>query len=138
MGLPSLMQRVAFIHNYYRFPAKAMLLEAARGVRLLGIPFASPDNINHYFTESDEIPKCTGSSKQMVSDQQRKYQCNTKKKDIFTHRRGAYLYETTYNNQTDHFLFKSYRVYFYLMVLVDINSSCILVKLIKTKESKEM
>ena len=55
--LPSLPQRVAFIHACLGFPTKATLLEAARKGRLLGIPFASPENVSRYCPELDETAK---------------------------------------------------------------------------------
>ena len=135
--LPSLPQRVAFIHACLGFPTKATLLEAAREGRLLGIPFASPENIHKYFPESDETAKGH-------MEQQRQGVRSTKEEEKQIKREKDIqikvwdLKSTTYSDQTGRFPFKSYQGYRYLMIMVEIDSSNILVEPLKSKESEEM
>ena len=137
--LPSLPQRVAFIHACLGFPTKATLLEAAREGRLIGIPFATPENIHKYFPESDETAKGH-------MEQQRQGVRSTKEAEQVTkeskkvqdvHVQVWNLRDTTYSDQTGRFPFTSYRGFKYLMVMVEIDSSNILVEPLKSKESEE-
>ena len=56
-NLPSLEQRVAYIHACLGFQTKAAMLDAAAAGRLVGIPFATTRNIRRFYPETDAMPK---------------------------------------------------------------------------------
>ena len=135
--LPSLPQRIAFIHACLGFPTKATMIDAAREGRLVGIPFASVENIHRHFPESDETAKGhMEQQRQGVRSTKEQSHERTKERDV--HVQVWDLRRTSYSDQTGRFPFRSYRRYRYLMVMVEIDSSCILVEPLKTKDSSEM
>ena len=105
--LPSLPQRVVFIHACLGFPTKATLLEAARKGRLLGIPFTSPENISSYCPESDETAK-GHMEQQRQGVRLTKEEQAQQKQEHDVHVKVWDLRETTYSDQAGRFPFKSY------------------------------
>ena len=56
-SLPSILQRIAYLHACLGFPTKAAMLDAAGAGRLTGIPFATVKNIREHYPETVETPK---------------------------------------------------------------------------------
>ena len=141
--LPSMESRMAYIHASLGFPTKAAMLDAATAGRLIGIPFASTTNIRKHYPETKATPKghldqqrqgvrsTRANPKKPPSNEPR-----AKENDIYLEVWD--LRDTTYSDQTGRFPYTSYKGSQYLMVLVEIDSSCILVEPLRDKTAEEM
>jgi hypothetical protein len=134
---------MAYIHASLGFPTKAAMLDAASAGRLIGIPFATTTNIRKHYPETKDTPKGH-------LDQQRQGVRSTKaavkktsvnaplpkEEDVYI---AVWdLKDTTYSDQTGRFPYTSYKGNKYLMVLVEIDSSCILVEPLADRTAEEM
>jgi hypothetical protein len=141
--LPSVEARVAYIHACLGFPTKSAMIDAAAAGRLVGVPFATVSNIHRFYPETKETPKGH-------LDQQRQGVRSTKvttktsgsltskakEHDVFT--QVWELRNTTYSDQTGRFPFTSYAGNKYVMVMVELDSSGIIVEGIKDRSSDEL
>ena len=113
------------------------MIDTAREGRLVGIPFASVENIHRHFPESDETAKGhMEQQRQGIRSTKEKSHERTKERDV--HVQVWDLRRTSYSDQTGRFPFQSYRRYRYLMVMVEIDSSAILVEPMKSRKDAEM
>ena len=140
--LPSVEARVAYIHACFGFPTKAAMLDAATAGRLIGIPFATVTNICKFYPETKETSKGHldqqrqgVSSTKHVAEKQAGVQL-TKEQDVYVE--VWKLKNTTYSDQTGHFPYTSYKGNKYVMVMVEIDSSGILVEPLSDKIAEEM
>jgi hypothetical protein len=145
--LPSVESRVAFIHASLGFPTKAAMLDAAASGRLVGIPFATVTNIRKFYPETKATPKGHLDQQQQGVRSTKAAQSqgvNSRKTGIqLTPERDVHvavweLKHTTYSDQTGRFPYTSYKGNKYVMVLVEIDSSAILVKPLCDKTAEEM
>ena len=113
----------------------------------VGWPLLTPHNIKKYYPETVETPKGhLNQSWQNVRSTKPKPTpfevCDTsrlrgkKERDVYT--KVYDVHETIYSDQTGQFPTQSLSGNKYIMVMVDIDSSCILVKLMKSRKDTEM
>jgi len=139
--------RVAYIHASLGFPTKAVMMDAASAGRLIGIPFATVTNIREFYPETKAIPKGhldqqrqdVRSTKAKALDhilQSKKSASNTPHKDVYA---GVWdLKHTTYSDQTGRFPYTSHRRNKFVMVMVELDSSAILIEPMKNRSTEEL
>ena len=139
--LPSIESRVAYIHACLGFPTKAAMLDAAAAGRLIGIPFATVTNIRKHYPETTATPKghldqARQGVRSTKAKEKQQPKSLTKEQDVYV---GVWdLKNTTYSDQTGRFPYTSYKNNKYLMVMVEIDSSCILVEALEDRTAEEM
>ncbi len=145
--LPSIEQAVKWMHAVCGYPVKSMWMRAIRAGNYVGWPMLTEKNVSKYYPESDETLKGH-------MNQARKNVRSTKVKQAplelaeYPEMRGKkvqdiYLstYEvrkTTFSDQTGQFPTCSKSGNKYIMIMVEIGSSAILVKPMKSQKDAEM
>jgi len=144
--LPSIEQVIKWMHPVSGYPVKTTWWsKAAKAGNFVGRPLLTKKNFNKYYPKTDETPKGH-------MNQQRKNVRSTKTpfevchpavalrgkkmKDIFVSTYNTR--ETSFSDQTSHFLKQSKRGHKYIMVLVKIDSNEILVEPMKSRKDAEM
>eukprot|EP00804_Cyclotella_cryptica_P000999 CCRYP_012348-RA/>CCRYP_012348-RA protein AED:0.11 eAED:0.11 QI:0/0/0/1/1/1/3/0/1327 len=145
--LPSTEQAIRWMHAVCGYPVKSTWLKAVQAGNFIGWPLLTSRNIQKYFPESVETPKghLNQSRKNVRSTKQKPIPLETfqspqlvgrKLRDVYTH-----VYDTRdtiFSDQTGKFPYRSSSGNHYLMVMVDINSSAILVDPIKNRTDLEL
>eukprot|EP00804_Cyclotella_cryptica_P002761 CCRYP_009625-RA/>CCRYP_009625-RA protein AED:0.25 eAED:0.25 QI:0/0/0/1/0/0/4/0/596 len=145
--LPSTEQAIRWMHAVCGYPVKSTWLKALQAGNFIGWPLLTSRNIQKYFPESVETPKghLNQSHKNVRSTKQKPIPLETfqspqlvgrKLRDVYTH-----VYDTRdtiFSDQTGKFPHRSSSGNHYLMVMVDIDSSAILVEPIKNRTDLEL
>ena len=115
------------------------MIDLATSGRLIGIPFAIITNIRKFYPETKTILKGhldqqrqgMRSTKAKVSDNDKRNATLTPQKNVFV---GVWdPKHTAFSDQTGRFPYTSYRGNRYIMAMVEIDSSAILVELMKNR-----
>ena len=150
--LPSVERSIRYLHACLGFPTKATWLKAIRRGNFVGWPLVTVENVNAYFPECDETPKGhLNQQRQGVRSTKRKVKATDfeevdtkltigrKEKDVYIKVVEAReLRHTIYSDQSGRFPVRARSGNQYLMVLVEIDSNCILVEPMKSKKDDEM
>eukprot|EP00804_Cyclotella_cryptica_P003621 CCRYP_002237-RA/>CCRYP_002237-RA protein AED:0.34 eAED:0.34 QI:0/-1/0/1/-1/1/1/0/435 len=145
--LPSTEQAIKWMHAECGYPVKSTWLKAVQAGNFIGWPLLTVCNIQKYFSETVETLKghLNQSRKNVTSTKQKPIPLETfqspqlkgrKLRDIYTHIYDTF--DTIFSDQTRKFPHRSLSGYYYLMVMVDIDSSAILVKPIKNRTDPEL
>jgi hypothetical protein len=135
------------MHAVCGYPVKSTWLKAIQAGNFIGWPLLTVCNIQKYFPETVETPKghLNQSRKNIRSTKQKPIPLETfqspqlkgrKMRDVYTH-----VYDTRatiFSDQTGKFPHRSLSGNSYLMVMVDIDSSAILVEPIKNRTDPEI
>ena len=135
------------MHAVCGYPVNSTWLAAVEAGNYVGWPLLTTRNVKKYYPETTETPKGhTNQSRKNVRTTQPKPKlfevCNTtklkgkKERDIYT--KVYNLRETIYSDQTGQFPTRLLSGNKYIMVMVDIDSSGILVKPMKSRKDPEM
>eukprot|EP00804_Cyclotella_cryptica_P011786 CCRYP_011381-RA/>CCRYP_011381-RA protein AED:0.36 eAED:0.36 QI:0/0/0/1/1/1/2/0/520 len=146
-NLPSTEQAIRWMHAVCGYPVKSTWLKAAQTSNFIGWPLLTSRNIQKYFPESVETPKghLNQSRKNVRSTKQKPIPLETfqspqlvgrKLRDVYTHVYDTH--DTIFSDQTGKFPHRSSSGNHYLMVMVDIDSSAILVEPIKNRTDLEL
>jgi hypothetical protein len=135
------------MHAVCGYPIKSTWIKAVQAGNFIGWPLLTVRNIQKYFPKTIETPKCH-------LNQSRKNVLSTKPKPIpledfqspqLNGRRVRDVYtqvydtrDTIFSNQTGKFPHRSLSGNHYIMLMVEINSSAILVEPIKTRSDAEL
>eukprot|EP00804_Cyclotella_cryptica_P007549 CCRYP_010638-RA/>CCRYP_010638-RA protein AED:0.05 eAED:0.05 QI:0/0/0/1/1/1/3/0/1237 len=145
--LPSTEQAIRWMHAVCGYPVKSTWLKAVQAGNFIGWPLLTSRNVQKYFPETVETPKghLNQCRKNVRSTKQKPIPLETfqspqlvgrKLHDVYTH-----VYDTRntiFSDQTGLFPHRSSSGNHYLMVMVDINSSAILVEPMKNRTDFEL
>ena len=145
--LPTTEQAIKWMHAVCGYPVKSTWLAAVKAGNFVGWPLLTTRNVEKYYPETTETPKghMNQTRKNVRSTKPRRQPlevCDTsqlrgkKERDIY-----AKVYdvkETIYSDQTGQFPTRSLSGNKYIMVMVDIDSSGILVEPMKSRKDAEM
>ncbi|KAL9178273.1 hypothetical protein ACHAXT_001701 [Thalassiosira profunda] len=143
--LPSMEQGIRWMHAVCGYPVKSTWLKAVKAGNFHGWPLLSPSAIKKYYPETAETPKghMAQSRKNVRSTKSKPLEIGNpdplkgiKKRDVAIHVYDAR--ETVFSDQTGKFPVRSQAGHCYVMVLVDIDSSAILVEPLKSRKDAEM
>ena len=143
--LPSTEQAIKWMHAVCGYPVKSTWLKAIKAGNFVGWPLLTEANVKKYYPETTETPKGhlnqtrknVRSTKAKPFEESHSNQLRGKKvKDVFV---NVYdVRETVFTDQTGQFPTRSQSGHKYVMVLVDIDSSGILVEPIKNRTDPEL
>ena len=145
--LPSVEQGIKWMHAVCGYPVKSTWIKAIQAGNFVGWPLLTVSNVRRYYPETVETPKghLNQTRKNVRSTKPKRApleEANTaslrgkKVRDVFTH---VYdVRETIFSDQTGQFPTRSLRGNKYIMVMVDIDSSAILVEPIKSRKDEEL
>lgn len=145
--LPSTEQAIRWMHAVCGYPVKSTWLKAVQAGNFIGWPLLTSRNVQKYFPETVETPKghLNQCRKNVRSTKPKPIPLETfqspqligrKLRDVYTH-----VYDTRdtiFSDQTGQFPHRSSSGNNYLMVMVDIDSSAILVEPIKNRTDLEL
>ena len=145
--LPSTEQAIKWMHAVCGYPVKSTWLAAVEAGNYVGWPMLNIRNVKKYYPETTETPKghLNQSRKNVRSTKPKpkpfEVSDNThlkgkKERDIYT--KVYNVRETLYSDQTGQFPTRSLSGNKYIMVMVDIDSSGILVEPMKSRKDAEM
>ena len=145
--LPSTEQAIKWMHAVYGYPVKSTWLAAIEAGNFVGWPLLTVSNVKKYYPETTETPKghmnqTRKNVRTTKAPPQPFERCDTsklkgkKERDIFTKVYDAR--ETIYSDQTGQFPTRSMSGNKYVMVMVEIDSSGILVEPMKNRTDNEM
>ena len=145
--LPSTEQAIRWLHAVCGYPVKSTWLKAVQAGNFMGWPLLTVRNIQKYFPETVETPKghLNQSRKNVRSTKPKPIPLETfqspqlvgrKLRDVYTHVYNTR--DTIFSDQTGKFPHLSSSGNHYLMVMVDIDSSAILVEPIKNRTDPEL
>jgi hypothetical protein len=145
--LPSTEQAIRWLHAVCGYPLKSTWLKAVQAGNFIGWPLLTIRNIQKYFPETVETPKghLNQSRKNVRSTKPKPIPLETsqspqlvgrKLRDVYTHVYNTR--DTIFSDQTGKFPHLSLSGNHYLMVMVDIDSSAILVEPIKNCTDPEL
>eukprot|EP00804_Cyclotella_cryptica_P021311 CCRYP_001567-RA/>CCRYP_001567-RA protein AED:0.72 eAED:0.63 QI:0/0/0/0.75/0.33/0.25/4/0/578 len=143
--LPSIEKAIRWMHAVCGYPVKSIWLKAIQAGNFVGLPLLTIKSINKYYPETTAPPKghLNQARKNVRSTkvQPPPLECHNssqlrgcKAHNIFTH----CMIATIFTHQTGKFPTCSETGNNYLMIMVDINSSAILIKPIKTHSDTEL
>jgi hypothetical protein len=143
--LPSTEQAIKWMHAVCGYPVKSTWLKAIKAGNYIGWPLLTEHNVKKYYPESTETPKghLNQSRKNVRSTKPKPLEeihtnqlRGRKVKDIFV--KVYDVRETVFTDQTGQFPTRSKSGNKYIMVMVDIDSSGILVEPIKNRKDAEL
>jgi hypothetical protein len=133
------------MHAVCEYPVKSTWIKAIRAGNYIGWPLLTEQNVKKYYPETTETPKGhlnqtrknVRSTKPKPLEETHSNQLRGRKvKDIFV--KVYDVRETVFTDQTGQFPTKSQSGNKYIMIMVDIDSSTILVEPIKTRTDAEL
>eukprot|EP00804_Cyclotella_cryptica_P021689 CCRYP_018272-RB/>CCRYP_018272-RB protein AED:0.37 eAED:0.37 QI:0/-1/0/1/-1/0/1/0/378 len=143
--LPSTEQAIRWMHAVCGYPVKSTWLKAVQAGNFIGWPLLTSRNVQKYFPETVETPKGHLNQCNVRSTKPKPIPLETfqspqlvgrKLRDVYTH-----VYDTRdtiFSDQTEQFPHRSSSGNHYLMVMVDIDSSAILIEPIKNRTDLEL
>ena len=143
--LPSTEQAIRWMHAVCGYPVKSTWLKAIKAGNFIGWPLLTEQNVKKYYPETTATPKghLNQSRKNVRSTKPKPFEeINTnqlrgrKNKDVYT--KVYDVRDTVFTNQTWQFPTRSLSGNKYIMVMVDIDSSGILVEPIKNRTDAEL
>ena len=143
--LPSTEQAIKWMHAVCGYPVKSTWLKAIKAGNFVGWPHLTEANVKKYYPESTETPKGhlnqtrknVRSTKAKPFEEMLSNQLRGKKvKDVYV--KVYNVRDTVFTDQTGQFPTRSQAGNKYLMVLVDIDSSGILVEPLKNRTDPEL
>ena len=143
--LPSTEQAIKWLHAVCGYPVKSTWLKAVKAGNYIGWPLLTEHNVRKYYPETTETPKghLNQSRKNVRSTKPKPFEEDhsnqlrgRKVKDIFT--KVYDVRDTVFTDQTGQFPTRSQAGNKYIMVMVEIDSSCILVEPIKNRKDAEL
>ena len=143
--LPSTEQAIKWMHAVCGYPVKSTWLKAIKAGNFVGWPLLTEANVKKYYPETAETPKGhlnqtrknVRSTKAKPFEEVLSHQLRGKKeKDVYV--KVYDVRETVFTDQTGKFPTRSQAGNKYLMVLVDIDSSGILVEPLKNRTDPEL
>ncbi|KAL7534171.1 hypothetical protein ACHAWF_006436, partial [Thalassiosira exigua] len=145
--LPSTEQAIKWMHAVCGYPVKSTWLAAIEAGNFVGWPLLTVRNVKKYYPETTETPKghmnqTRKNVRTTKAPPQPFERCDTsklkgkKERDIFT--KVYDVRETIYSDQTGQFPTRSMSGNKYVMVMVEIDSSGILVEPMKNRTDNEM
>jgi hypothetical protein len=145
--LPSTEQAIRWMHAVCGYPVKSTWLKAVKAGNFVGWPLLTERNITKYYPDAVETQKghmnqarknvrSTKSKPQPFEVFTSNQMTGKKIKDVFL---NVYdVRETVFTDQTDQFPHHSLAGYKYIMVMVEIDSSAILVAPLKNRTDAEL
>ena len=143
--LPSTEQAVKWLHAVCGYPVKSTWLKAIKAGNFIGWPLLTEHNVKKYYPETCKTPKghLNQSRKNVRSTKPKPFEevhsnqlHGRKVKDIYT--KVYEVRDTVFTDQTGQFPTRSQAGHKYIMVMVDIDSSGILVEPIKNRTDAEL
>jgi hypothetical protein len=143
--LPSTEQAIKWMHAVCGFPVKSTWLKAIKAGNYVGWPLLTKTNVKKYYPESTETPtghlnqsrKNVRSTKPKPLEEIHSNQLRGRKvKDIYV--KVYDVRDTVFTDQTGQFPTRSKAGNKYIMVMVDIDSSGILVEPIKNRKDAKL
>ena len=144
--LPSTEQAIKWMHAVCGYPVKSTWLAAIEAGNYVGWPLLTTRNVKKYYPETTETPKghLNQSRKNVRSTKSpvKPFETNNaklkgkKERDVYI--KIYDVRETIYSDQTGQFPTRSLSGNKYIMVMVDIDSSGILVEPMKSRKDAEM
>ncbi len=143
--LPSTEQAIKWLHAVCGYPVKSTWLKAVKAGNFVGWPLLTESNVKKYYPETVETPKghLNQSRKNVRSTKTKPFEelhtnqlRGQKRKDIYT--KVYDVRETIFTDQTGQFPTRSQDGNKYVMVMVEIDSSGILVEPIKNRSDTEL
>jgi hypothetical protein len=143
--LPSTEQAIKWLHAVCGYPVKSTWLKAIKAGNFIGWPLLTEHNVKKHYPETCETPKghLNQSRKNVRSTKPKPFEevhsnqlPGHKIKDIYT--KVYDVRDTVFTDQTGQFPTRSQAGNKYLMVMVDIDSSGILVEPIKNRSDVEL
>ena len=143
--LPSTEQAVKWMHAVCGYPVKSTWLKAIKAGNFMGWPLLTEQNVKKYYPETTATPKghLNQSRKNVRSTKTKPFEEPTtsqlrgrKNKDVYI--KVYDVRETVFTDQTGQFPTRSQSGNKYIMVMVDIDSSGILVEPIKNRKDAEL
>ena len=134
------------MHAVCSYPVKSTWIQAIKAGNYIGWPMLTERNVNKYYPETDETIKGMNQNQKNVQSTKTKLvpfkiaeypEMRGKKiQDIYI--KTADVRETTFSDQTGKFPTRSKRCNKYIMIMVEIDSSAILVEPMKSRKDAEM
>jgi hypothetical protein len=145
--LPSTEQAIKWMHAVCGYPVKSTWIAAIEAGNFVGWPLLTARNVRKYYPETSETPKghMTQTRKNVRSTKPKPQPLEAadmtalkgkKERDIFT--KVYNVRETIYSDQTGQFPTRSMSGNKYVMVMVEIDSSGILVEPMKSRKDDKM
>eukprot|EP00804_Cyclotella_cryptica_P008100 CCRYP_004591-RA/>CCRYP_004591-RA protein AED:0.17 eAED:0.17 QI:0/0/0/1/0/0/4/0/815 len=143
--LPSTEQAIKWMHAVCGYPVKSTWLKAIKAGNFVGWPLLTEANVKKYYPETAETQKghLNQTRKNVRSTKAKPFEevlsnqlCGKKEKDVYV--KVYDVRETVFTDQTGKFPTRSQAGNKYLMVLVDIDSSGILVEPLKNRTDPEL
>ena len=133
------------MHDVVGYPVKSTWVKAVKAGNFKGWPLVTKKNVKPYYPDTDETPKghLNQTRKNVRStkllpfwEADTKTLFGKKKRDVYV--KVDDMKERSYSDQTGKFPITSHRGNKYITVMVDIDSSAILVEPMKSQEDEEM
>ena len=143
--LPTTEQAIKWMHAVCGYPVKSTWLKAVKAGNFVGWPLLTEHNVKKYYPETTETPKghlnqsrknVRSTKAQPFEEVQTNQLRGRKVKDIYT--KIYDVRETVYTDQTGQFPVRSQAGNKYIMVMVEIDSSGILVEPLKNRKDAEL
>ncbi len=143
--LPSTEQAIKWMHAVCGYPVKTTWLKAIKAGNFIGWPLLTVKNVTKYYPETTETPKghLNQTRKNVRSTKPKPFKTTTStqlqgKKIQDVHTQVYEVRETVFTDQTGQFPTQSRSGNRYIMVMVDIDSSGILVEPLKSRKDAEL
>ena len=142
--LPSTEQAIKWMHAVCGYPVKTTWLKAIKAGNYIGWPLLTVKNVTKYYPETTETPKghLNQARKNVRSTKPKPFKTTSTqlqgKKVQDVHTQVYEVRETVFTDQTGQFPTQARSGNKYIMVMVDIDSSGILVEPIKSRKDAEL
>ncbi|EED95555.1 predicted protein [Thalassiosira pseudonana CCMP1335] len=143
--LPNTEEAIKWMHAVCGFPVKSTWLKAVQAGNFIGWPLLTVKSIQKYYPETTETSKghMSQTRKNVRSTKPKPFETinsdslrGKKLRDVYS--KVYDVRETIFSDQTGQFPTRSLSGNRYIMVLVEIDSSCILVEPMKSRKDAEM
>ncbi|KAL7487503.1 hypothetical protein ACHAW6_013082 [Cyclotella cf. meneghiniana] len=145
--LPSTKQAIKWMHAIGRYPVKSTWLKSVQAGNFVGWPLLTAKNIQKYYPDSAETPKghlnqirknvrSTKPKPPPFEDVHSNQLHGRKVQDVYTY--TYQVHDTIFTDQTGQFPVRSQAGNKYIMVMVEIDSSTILVEPIKNRTDTKL